>query len=312
MIDMKHFFLLILFSVCLFTISIAQDIKLVLDLPVGYSFSTETSQNFIVEQEFMGIQYNTQMETGSTINYQVKSINKDSSYNLNCSYQKMNIRVSSMLINMEVNSETTFSGDSLSAILLLLKNQVFQVKMSNKGVIEEISGLDELITETAKKSNLPEEQELEFIRNLIQSLGKEALLDNYRSNHAFYPKGRHFLYDKWNFEIDMVKNGIPMKLSSQVKLKELSKSTAVLVSEGRINSQIPNKEQLPADQSFYLVGNEVAEVKINTKNGLMRESIISQNITGTIKTLPSDSTAQESFIPFKVVSRNTMITNPLK
>lgn len=309
---MKRFLIILLFSVFLFKVSIAQDIKLLLDLPIGYSFSTETSQNFIVEQEFMGIQYNTQMETGSTLYFQVKSINKDSSYNMDCSYQKMNIRVSSMLINMEVNSETTFSGDSLSAVLMLLKNKVFTVRMNNKGVIEDIYDLDELITEIAKASKLPEEQAFEFNRNLIQSLGEEAILDYYKSNSGFYPDLGHKLNDKWSFEIDMVKNGIPMKLSSQIRLKELSKNTAILVSEGRLNSQNASTEKPQSDQSFYLVGSELSEVKINTKNGLIRESIISQQIAGTIKTLPSDSTSHETFIPFKVVSRNTMITNPLK
>ena len=309
---MKRFFLFLLLPTILFKISVAQDIRLSLNLPVGYSFITETTQTFIVEQEFMGIQYNTQMETGSTIHFQVKSINKDSSYNLDCSYQKMNIRVSSMLINMEVNSETTFSGDSLSAALMLLKNKVFRIKMNTKGVIEDIYGLDELITEIAKASKLPEEQAFEFNRNLIQSLGKEALLDNYKSNSAFYPELSHKLNDKWSFEIDMIKNGIPMKLSSQIRLKELSKSTAIYVSEGRLNSQNPSTEKPQSDQSFYLVGNEFSEVKINSKNGLIRESIISQNITGTIKTPPTDSTSRETFIPFKVVSRNTMITNTLK
>jgi len=312
---MKGIIFIILIQGFLISAGIAQSSQLSVDLPVGYIFSTETTSNLVVEQEFMGIQYNTQMETGSTIRFQVSSFNGDSAYFLSASYEKMNIRVTSLLINMEVNSESIVSGDSLSVLLSLLKGKAFFVKLSKKGEITEVSGLDEMIIETVKSSGFSEEERYEFTRNLIQSLGTEAILDNYRSNKAFYPEVNVKTTDQWDFEMALFKNGIPMKLSSHIRLKELSKNTAILVSEGKIssdNSQKQTESSLPPEQLYYLVGSEVSEIKINTRTGLIRESIVSQNITGTIKTISAEGSPDVALIPFKIISRITMLTNPSK
>jgi hypothetical protein len=289
--------------------------RLSVNLPVGYSFNTETIVSLIVEQEFMGIQYNTQMETGSLMNMKVNGIDADSNYILTASYQRMNIRVTSLLINMEVNSETSVKGDSLSSILQLLKGKEFRVLLNRKGEISDIIGLDEMITSTTLSTSLQDEQKFEFTRNLIQSIGKEALLDNYRGNKAFYPDYDVKASSQWDFPMIMIKNGIPMELNSHIRLKEINRNMAILVSEGRISSQskpADNAMNLQPNQNYYLIGNEVSEIKIDTRTGLIRESIVSQNITGSIKTPSEETPSQEMTIPFKIISRSSIITSPEK
>jgi len=263
----------------------------------------------------MGIQYNTQMETGSLMHLKVKGFDADSNFIITARYERMNIRVSSLMINMEVNSETTMAGDSLSAILQRLKGREFMIIMNRKGEITDISGLDEMIVTTVLSTGFPEEQKTEFTRNLIQSIGKEALLDNYRSNKAYYPDNAVKASSQWDFPMTLMKNGIPMELNSRVRLKEINRNTAILISEGRISSQSKSKatsgQQMPV-QDYYLSGSEVSEIKIDTRTGLIREGIISQNITGSIKTPSDENPSVEITIPFKIISRSSILSSPEK
>jgi hypothetical protein len=293
----------------------SQGIRLAINLPDGYRFNTEASVNLGVEQEFMGIRYNTQMEIITLMRMEVKGIDVDSNYIISARYQKMNIRVTSVLINMEVSSESLNPADSLSSILRKLQGMEFRILLNRKGEIIDITGLDEMIREISLSSNLPHEQKIEFTQNLIQSLGKEALQDNYRSNSSFYPDHIVNEMDQWEFSLTIMKNGIPMRLNSHIRLKDVSKNKAILISEGRISSQrnyIDQSSILSPDQTYYLTGSEISEIKIDLKTGLILESIVSQNVTGSIKTHSEEKKDQEILIPFKITSRSTIITSPIK
>jgi len=131
---MNKIILTILFSAAFLISGFSQGIKLSLQLPEGYRFTTETSVNLIVEQEFMGIRYNTQMEIATVLHLQVNGMDSDTSYVLSASYQKMDIRVSSILINMEVSTEWKNSQDSLSSVLRSMLGKEFSILLSDKGL----------------------------------------------------------------------------------------------------------------------------------------------------------------------------------
>jgi len=310
---MNKIILTILFSAAFLISGFSQGIKLSLQLPEGYRFTTETSVNLIVEQEFMGIRYNTQMEIATVLHLQVNGMDSDTSYVLSASYQKMDIRVSSILINMEVSTEWKNSQDSLSSVLRSMLGKEFSILLSDKGEAIDILGLDEMIDQTVSESSLPEVQKLEFSRNLIQSVGKDAVLDNYRNNSSFYPASAIKARDQWDSRMNFLKSGIPMELNAHIKVKELTRESAVLASEGQINSQTANREvgvSLESNQTFKLSGNEVSEKIIDLKTGLILESIVSQNISGTIRSPSENSGEEELVIPFKIISRCTMLSGP--
>jgi hypothetical protein len=311
---MKAFTLAVLVLLFVFSSVDAQRTRLALNLPAGYKYTTETSANLIVEQEYMGIRYNTQMVISTSMNLQVKGLESDSGYTISASYQKMNIRVSSLLINMEVNSESSLSGDSLSILLHSLLGKEFVIFLSSRGDIKDITGLDEMIGETILSGNLPDEQKFEFMRNLVQSLGKEAIIDNSRSFSSFYPDFPVKASDQWNYRINMLKSGIPMELSSYIRLKSINRNLATIVSEGTIKAQLKSRDQyqVPGTNQIYnLSGNEVSEIKMDIRTGLIRESIISQNASGSIRTPSEDKEEKEQIMPFKFNSRVTILTTPL-
>jgi len=312
---MKILLLFVFLRVFLLSHGYSQTLNLALNLPEGYRFNTETTVNMIVEQEFMGIRYNTQMDIVTLLQMEVRELTPDSNYILSASYEKMDIRVSSILINMEVSSETTFSGDSLSGILKLLRGKEFEIEMSHKSEISDIRGIDELIIETVGSGSLPEDQKAEFTRNLIQSIGKEAIQDNYRSNASFYPGKSIKTRDQWETGMNLVKSGIPMYMNSRIRIKEIKGNEAILTAESKLVPQKPGSRESidAAENQFYnFSGNEVSEKRMDTRTGLILESIISQNIAGTIRTPSPEEGGEEIVIPFKIISRSSILNSPAK
>jgi hypothetical protein len=283
-----------------------------INLPLGYGYSTESTVNFFIEQEFMGIRYNTKMEVNNKMNFKVLGLDADSNYIISGSYQRMDIHVSSLLINMEVNSESTLPGDSLSIILHSMTGKEFRILLSRKGIISDVSGLDEFITETISSSDLPKEQKSEFTRNLIQSLGEDVLLDSYGSNQSFYPGYPVAPPAEWNYICNLSKSGIPLELNSVVRLKSNSRNISIMISEGKIGPQNIKKDEDNPGNVNNVTGNEVSEIKMDIKTGLIVENITSQNISGTLRTPSETGNAEENLIPFKIASRRTTQLTPLR
>jgi hypothetical protein len=309
---MKHLILMALILAVLFNSGYSQGIMLAVNLSEGCRFKTETTVNMVVEQEFMGIRYNTQMDISTLMHMQVLGLDIDSNYIITASYQKMNIHVTSLLINMEVSTESTASGDSLSIILRTLLGKEFKIFLSAKNEISDITGLDEMLSETIKSCKLPIEQKDEFARNLIQSLGKDAVLDKYRANRSFYPDFRVKAPAQWDFQMNLVKSGIPMVLYSQIRLKSINRNIALMVTEGTIKAQNQKEEQNLIPSINNLGGTEVSEIKMDIKTGVILESTVSQNVSGSIRTPSENTNDQGNIIPFKMNSRISILTSLAK
>ena len=283
----------------------SQSLRLSVNLPIGCSFNTESSLDLFVEQEFMGIRYNTKMVVNTLLYMEVQSLDADSNYLISASYRKMNIHVTGLLVNMEVNSVSNIPGDSLSLVLGLLQGKEFKILFSNTGRILNIFGLDDIISKTINSSSLPEDQKPEFTRNLVQSIGEEVLLDQYSVYRNFYPASPVIPLARWEYKFDVLKSGIPMLINTQIKLKSVSGNLAFMISEGTISPQ----KALEADDEFTgsvnnISGNEVSEITMDIKTGLILEDIVSQNISGVLKT-PTTEENSATNIPFKIISRRT-------
>jgi hypothetical protein len=282
-----------------------------ISLPPDYRFNTETFINLIIEQEFMGIRYSTQMDVHTLMNERVKGINPDSSYIISASYRKMDISVTSILVTMEVNSESISPGDSLSVLLRSITDKEFTIIMSRHGEILEINGLDSLIAASASSGHLAPQPQQEFTMNLIQSIGEEAVIDNYRSNPAFYPGRTVKPKDQWNYETGIVKSGIPMLTDSRVRFKEAGRDMAFLTSEARL-SALKSTEEAEETPGYEIKGTEICEKKIDNGTGLMLESVNSLNIEGMINTPSKENPGQTDQMPFSINSRCTIRCSRIK
>jgi hypothetical protein len=282
-----------------------------ISLPAGFRFNTETFINLIIEQEFMGIRYSTQMDVHTLMNERVKGMNPDSSYIISASYRKMDISVTSILINMEVNSESLTPGDSLSLLLRSMTDKEFTIILSRRGEILGITGLDSLITASAAAGSLAPQPQQEFAMNLVQSIGEEAVKDNYRSNSAFYPGRAVRPKDQWNYQTSIIKSGIPMMTDSRVRLKDLSRDLIFLTSEARL-SALNSNGNAEGSPGYEIKGTEICEKKIDNNTGLILESVSSVNIEGMINTPSKESPEQTDQMPFSINSRCTIRCSRLK
>lgn len=291
----------------------SQGILLKLNLSKGYQFETETMVNLMVEQEFMGIRYNTMMDINTEQKFRVDYYDVDSNIVFISSYIRTKISVSSLLVNMEVNSESGNSSDSLSSVLSSICGKDFRIVMNRKGEIIRILGLNEIIENTVTESNLKVDQKEEFARNLVQSLGEEALMENYNTNRVFYPDFPVESGDSWQLNQTFVRSGIPMDLNAWIHFRGFNKGVATLKSEGSITSrnfkESSGKSMNPGNP-YRISGNEISDKKIDIKTGLILESIVSQNISGSIITKSPDDLQQDITVPFRLISRCSIQTQP--
>ncbi|MCB8998510.1 MAG: hypothetical protein H6540_00380 [Bacteroidales bacterium] len=304
---MRFIILTGILSLFIYLTAFPQKVQTGLFLSDDFRFTTETSVNLNVEQEFMGIRYNTQMEINYLLSLKNTGRDVDSNYVLQAKYRKIDIEVSSMMVNMKVSTEAYLPSDTLSKILSTIINKDFIVILTQQSQILSVEGLDELISNAIENSQLTAEGKTEFKQNLIQSLGEQALADNYCTYPSLYPARELRAPDYWSCKLQIVKSGIPMELNTNVNLTEMNRNYALFLSEGKLTT--PKVQSSESDKTgFRLFGTEISEIKMNVHTGLILKSIVSQNISGAVKNPADPNPAEDEWIPFKINSRITSET----
>jgi hypothetical protein len=280
----------------------------------GDEFTTETLINQNIEQEFMGIRYSTQMNTLTICEMKVKSLTDENEYMLTTRFNKIKITISGYLINIELSTEETNKKDTITNLLKQLLNKDFTIYMDPKGVIREISGLNDMIKSVISSSKLNEERKNEFYINLVQSIGDEAFKDNFNTFPVGYPESEVKPGSEWDSRLSFSKTGIPLTLDAHVNFKGISGGMALIYSTGRIISGKADSilNHNPDENKFIRVnGNDVSEWHIDLKTGLITESIVSQNINGSFQS-EEEELSGDTEIPFKISSRTTINTSLIK
>jgi hypothetical protein len=303
------FFILISFT---FLHSPAQKVKIALNLNQDFSWQTELSSSISFTQEFMGIIYTTDTKISNVFNTKVTGTS-NSSYNCIANYSQMEFFMKSLLMDLDMSSESADTTNPMNIMMRSIVNNDFRQILSKDGTVREIQGLDLLISENLKKIHLEEEQKEEFKKNFLDSFGEKAIMENNLQNSVLYSDSLVSAGDKWFRSMTISPYGIPMHLLLDIKLKEVANGNAIFITEGmlaaRMNSEANGRsEQTP---SYDLSGSQVSEIKINLKNGIIEKSITTQYIQGKVSAPDNNAQGKYIEIPLKIVSRSTITSRPV-
>jgi hypothetical protein len=288
----------------------AQKVKISLNLKHGLTFQTELSSSISFMQEFMGINYTTDTKISNVVNIKVNDIVNSSDYSCIANYSQMEFAMKSLLMDLDMSSQSRDTTNPMNIMMRSLVNNNFIQIVSSKGYIREIRGLDELILQKLEKIALVDEQKDEFKRNFLESFGEKAIKENNLQNSVFYSDSLVGAGDSWFRSMTISPYGIPMHLLLDVKLKEVSESYAIFITEGILAARKNNDTNSHVEPylSYDLAGTQISEVRINLHTGIIENSITTQFIHGKVSTPDNNSPGKYIEIPLKIKSRSTLIS----
>lgn len=187
-----------------------------------------------------------------------------------------------------------------------LLGEGFLLKMTPKGQVEEVKGLEKMRSNILTK--LPEGPMREgMMKGLEQYLSDEAIKEMTESSMAMYPDNPVGVGDSWSKEV-VLSHGFGMALENKWTLKESKDGVATVevVSVIKPNAEAKPMEMGDTKMSYEFSGKQQGLIKIQESTGQLMHSKIEQQLSGKMKIQAPGPEAQEMTMPMKIKGIITM------
>ncbi|WP_411679904.1 DUF6263 family protein [Clostridium thailandense] len=200
-------------------------------------------------------------------------------------YDSIKISADSAGQKMEYDSKNPGSNNPLASIYGAIVGKGFTVKVSNKGQVLEVKGVDELLNSVVSKLPGSEEQKKTFKATLSESFGDDAIKSMVNQSINYYPQGQVKNNDIWENKYS-IKTIFPMEVSNKLKLLGEKDGLLNVDVQSTITSDTRDKPAnfMGFQANVKLNGDCKGTVNINKETGLMEKGNLTENMTGDITT----------------------------
>lgn len=261
----------------------AEKNTLELNLVKGDVYTQGSMSNIKMDLSMMGQNIAIDMSMGGHMSFKVLDI-KDNIYDLEVRYDSISMKMNLMDKLMEFSSEKMSDmNDMMSKMMSTMKNKNFNMKMSKKGKIIEVTNMDSIYSDFYKMSQLSEEQKIQMKAQVEKGFGEESLKSNMGLSCEIFPDKPVEVGDKWTIKGKMVST-ITADVITTYELKEVAKdyylisSSSLLLSDSTATMEMNNMKM-----KINLSGSISSDLKVRKRTGWIITSTGKQDIDADAK-----------------------------
>lgn len=298
---MKKLFLLLVTAVTL--VSCSEKHELSLHLESGKTYLQKVTSVANVAQTVNGQNMEIQMTVSGEIANKVMSF-ADGIYTIEVSYKSLDMEMTSMMGQQKISSTSMDTADLMSSLLRAMIDAPFTLKMTEKGKIEEVSGLDAMLLSVLNNFPQLNDQMKEGLKaQLSDMFGAENIAKNLEMSTNFFPTEAVAIGDEWS-NVTTMKTTVNLEVVNQYKLKEMTDEYYVLSIDGTLKTAGESTNASISEAN--LSGTQLGEMKVNRKTGWVETASIAQNFSGNIKVQANMNNPEGMEIPMEFRSDNTI------
>lgn len=275
--------LFVLITIALTANCQAEKNTLELNLVKGDVYTQGSMSNIKMDLSMMGQNIAIDMSMGGHMSFKVLDI-KDNIYDLEVRYDSISMKMNLMDKLMEFSSEKMSDmNDMMSKMMSTMKNKTFNMKMSKKGKIIEVTNMDSIYSDFYKMSQLSEEQKIQMKAQVEKGFGEESLKSNMGLSCEIFPDKPVEVGDKWTIKGKMVST-ITADVITTYELKEVAKdyylisSSSLLLSDSTATMEMNNMKM-----KINLSGSISSDLKVRKRTGWIITSTGKQDIDADAK-----------------------------
>lgn len=190
---MKKIILLLTAGILLPLISAAQKTELKFNLEQGKTYYQETVSEMAISQIMMGMTIDMTTTVGTSTSFLVKAA-RDGHYDIDMKYDKLSMAMKSPYGTIDTSSD----DDEFSSMFKSFIDTPFSVKMSERGKVLEIRGLEQIISNMMRDISATHPEQAEQISaTLSQNFSPEAIRKNIESSTAMFPERSVSVGESW-------------------------------------------------------------------------------------------------------------------
>lgn len=260
----------------------AQKHDLVLNLTKGEVYTQRTVSDISIYQKVNGQDMDLSMSIGTKMTFKVKDY-QNSVYDMEVKYESITMKMSVMNNDMTFSSDGNDTNDILSGVLGSLKDKTFGMKITKKGIVKEVNGLDELFLSSFENNpHLPDFQKKQMTEQVKQSLGEKTFKNNIEMTLSVFNDAPVSKGEKWTIN-SKIESGISSNIISEYELKDITQDNYHIIGHSKIETD--NKTDYVETNGVFIkhdiAGTMISDIQIDKKTGWTTQATISQAMEGT-------------------------------
>ncbi len=274
-------------------------------LEAGKTYSQTMTIVGQTKQTMMGQVREIDSKVTNTTNYKLKE-KGDKSNVYTVWYSQIGIESSEMGSSQIINSDTSSLEvvDPFSATLSQVIDKEFDARISQKGEVMELMGLEEMIAEITGGS---EENPNEMSAVLSSGFGDSGFSNNVEGITHIFPDTPVKVGDTWTREQNS-NTGFPLVIKNTYTLKSVTGDQAVIDVKGPVSV---NPEQERADMGgmevlYFIEGERSGTLTVEIKTGWVVNATFTDDIGGSLTISPNPQVPDGMTIPLEMKNVTTI------
>ena len=264
--------------------SIAQKVKPQLNLKKGNTYYMISSASSAIVQTLNSEENSLTLVFTLKMAFKVIDI-KDTVYNMEVSYQSIDMKIQTGGKSIEMNSLKPDSLDIPSSFAAAMMNQTFNISLTKKGKIQSVDNIEKIINGVFEKfPKIDQEKRDQLKKQFQQSFGADAFKGSLEMGTAIFPPGAVSKDDKWTVHTS---TAAPTKADVQTvyQLTDITPEFYLIHGDGTLAT---DKDAKPGEingmpMKYDLNGSLLTDVKIDRNTGWISEVKSKQVMKGSIE-----------------------------
>jgi len=290
--------------------SAGQKFDLKLELKKGQKFGLKMVTDQKMSQTAMGQQQKMNQMIAIGMFFEVLAVDDNQNMSIKTTYQNIHTRMEGPMGVMEYDSTKPpqpGADNPMSAMYKAMLGQSFVMKLSPKGQILEIKGIDEMIAKMIDKM-APNEAAKQQMKEMMKSfINEDKMKETSGTMIAALPLKPVGIGDSWTNKIS-IPIGFPMEIDTTNTLTDHKEGTVTIETNAAIETGDDAKptEMGPMKMTIKMKGTQKGTIQIDAATGWIVRSKADANLTGECKTEPNEQMPQPMTIPIAIESVTTV------
>ncbi len=297
-------FFIILFLIS--NLSVAQPVKLRLNLSDGTSYKVLSVMENDITQTIMGVEQSTTQKYEFVYIYDVTDVESNGDMAMNLIFESVKASVQTPQGSEEYDSEDENSSPGMQTMAYAaMDDQQLQMVMTDRGEINEIGGIDKLLDNMLDMYNVNDPAQRQQVRATLENqISDESLKSQMTGISVVFPEKAVSVGDGWATTTQS-QMSFPMMINSSYTIKSITDKSVEIA----VNASVKTLDGEPMSMQgmemvVSLEGTQSGVLVIDRDTGWTISSTITQEIGGSMEILPNAQIPDGMELPMNI--RNTM------
>ncbi|QDH78375.1 hypothetical protein FKX85_04690 [Echinicola soli] len=292
----------------------SKKVLLRLDLAEGETYYQKSTMASHISQEFGGNNIDIDMNIVGDMSLKVLEVDNES-YLMEAKFDKMGMEMKMPMMNMAFSSEDADKEGSnpLSKMFGRMAEKPFRIKMSKKGKILEVTGMEQAFSSAVDEiAGEHEDDQLDKVKSQMkQNFGKNGMLGNLQLTSPVFPENKVEPGDTWDVAITSSMNGVDA--DHQITYTYVKKEGDQYYLKANGNTKMAQSEKvdpalMPFPMTYDMGGTLNATITLDAKTGWIKTIDLDQTMEGFVEIEKNEQLPDGMSMPMEI-NMKTKVTD---